>query len=119
MIDAEWEIIQRTYNTFADLKPLIEYDIEEGRIYAKPYKEYREEIDNPRARESLTILYEHAQANNLIALLIRDRKRQKVRMYAILRDESYRPDPSILTFADDYGKKARKKTKKKAKKKSW
>lgn len=116
IIDREWDIIQSTYNMFVELKPVIQLDIEGGRIYARPYKEYRESLNNPRARRSLTLLYEQALANDQIALLITDKRKQKVRMYCISHDESYRPDPSELTFADDYGKKTRKKSKKKAKK---
>jgi hypothetical protein len=47
------DMILTAYRAFKDKKPIILLDIQEQRIYAYPYKEYKETL-SPRSQASLT-----------------------------------------------------------------
>jgi len=44
MIYEHWEDIWRGYNLFADKCPVMLFDVQEQKIYAYPYKEFRAEM---------------------------------------------------------------------------
>ena len=85
--DPYWKIlrekqpyIQRLYETFADKRPVMLYDIQEGLIYAYPYEQYRLELSE-RSQASLKKQYEDAIANGMLVVFIRDNKKKKLRSY--------------------------------------
>ena len=69
-----WPDIHRLYETYAEKRPVMLYDIEERRVYAYPYVEYRADMSE-RSQASLKEQYEDAIANGRLVVFIRDKKR--------------------------------------------
>jgi hypothetical protein len=78
----KWPYIQRLYETFAEKRPVMLYDIQNRRIYAHPYEQYRLELSD-RSQASLKEQYEHAIANGMLVVFIRDNKKKKLRSYTV------------------------------------
>ena len=55
------------YERYADKKPIMLFDVQEQRIYAMPYAEYRADLSK-RSQASLKKQYECAIANGEIAI---------------------------------------------------
>lgn len=54
-----WPAILKIYMQFKDKKPIMLYDIQEQRIYAYPYTEFRDDMSE-KSQRSLTEQYETA-----------------------------------------------------------
>lgn len=70
------------YSDFAEAKPIMLLDIQEQRIYAYPYEEFKADM-NPRNQASLTDQYEQAIASDRIVVFVRDNDQQKLVSYSI------------------------------------
>jgi shikimate kinase len=86
------DMILTAYRAFKDKNPIILLDIQEQRIYAYPYKEYKETL-SPRSQASLTGQYEDAVASNHIIVFVRDNEQRKLKSYSI---ENRPARPSII-----------------------
>ena len=74
--------ILMVYTTFADKKPIILFDIQEQRIYAYPYKEFRDDM-NTRSQAILKDQYERAQADGKIVVFVRDNIKEKLVSFSL------------------------------------
>jgi hypothetical protein len=77
-----WPHLVRLYETFADKRPVLLYDMQEGRIYAMPYKEYRAGLSK-RSQASLKRQYERAIASGEIVVFVRDNEKEKLVSYSL------------------------------------
>ena len=77
-----WTHIYRLYETYADKRPVMLYDIQEHRVYAYPYDAYLADLSE-RSQASLKEQYEHAIANGMLVVFIRDNKKEKLRSYSV------------------------------------
>ena len=77
-----WPHIYFLYEQFADKLPVMVYDIQEHRVYANPYEEYRAGLSE-RSQASLKEQYEHANANGMVVVFIRDNKKRKLKSYSV------------------------------------
>ena len=77
-----WPYILRLYETFAAKKPVMLFDVQEHRIYALPYKEYRAGLSK-RSQASLKGQYEQAIANGQIVVFVRDNEKKKLVSYSM------------------------------------
>jgi hypothetical protein len=75
-------LIIMMYERYADKKPVILFDVQEQRIYAMPYAEYRAELSK-RSQASLKKQYERAMANGEIVTFVRDNRKQKLVSYSL------------------------------------
>ena len=116
LIQRDWEGIQKTYNMFSHLRPILEYDIHAGQIASYDFAEYREALGSPRSKMGITLQYEEAEPNNQIVLFIRDTEKEKLRSYIIERDDTIVMEPSRVTFVDLGAQKRMNKSRKKQKK---
>jgi hypothetical protein len=82
VIDEQWENILRMYSLFAAKGPVMLYDLQEQKIYAYPYKEFRADL-NRRSRAILKKQYRRARANNQMVLFIRDAENRAFRSYTL------------------------------------
>ena len=80
LIDEQWHNIVMVYETFQDKKPIIEYDIQNEKIYSYPAKEYIQSL-SLRTRKQTRKQYNEAVRNNQFILFIKDFKNQKLRSY--------------------------------------
>ena len=76
-----WPHIHRLYETYADKRPVMLYDIQERLVYAYPYKSYRAGLSE-RSQVSLKEQYEHANANGMFVVFVRDNKKKKLKSYS-------------------------------------
>ena len=77
-----WTHIYFLYERFADKRPVMLYDIQERRVYAFPYKEFRADLSE-RSQASLKEEYAHANANDMVVVFIRDNKKRKLKSYSV------------------------------------
>ena len=82
VVDRHRSLIVMLYEQYADKKPVMLFDIQEQRIYALPYAEYRAELSK-RSQASLKKQYERAIANGEIVIFVRDNHKEKLVSYSL------------------------------------
>jgi hypothetical protein len=70
------------YEMFAAKKPVMLFDIQEQRIYAYPYKDFRDQM-NERSQRMLKEQYEQAQIDGKIVVFVRDNVKQKLVSFSL------------------------------------
>ena len=70
------------YEMFDDKIPVMLFDIQEQRVYAYPYKGYRDDM-NERSQRILEQQYEQAQVDGQIVVFVRDNVKQKLRSFSL------------------------------------
>jgi hypothetical protein len=83
------DMILTAYRDFEDKKPIILLDIQEQRIYAYPYKEFKEDL-SLRNQASLTKQYEEAITTNRLVVFVRDNDQRRLVSYTIDYDRPAR-----------------------------
>ncbi|MDP2857133.1 MAG: hypothetical protein Q8P50_04050 [Bacillota bacterium] len=71
------EAIRTLYDSFADKAPVMLFDVQEQRIYAYPYVEFRKELST-RSQRSLKQQYERALQENQMVVFVRDNDQQRL-----------------------------------------
>ena len=66
-------------------KPIILYDIQEEKIYAYPYKEFRAELSK-KSQDSLKRDYEFASAHGSMIVFVRDNIQRRLVSYIMSTD---------------------------------
>ena len=80
LIDDQWHNITAMYHLFRKKKPIMEYDIGQGKILAYPAKSYINNLST-KTRKVTKKNYIKACKNNEFILFIRDEKNQIFRSY--------------------------------------
>jgi hypothetical protein len=75
-------LIVKLYERYADKKPVMLFDIQEQRIYAMPYAEYRADLSK-RSQASLKKQYERAIADGEMVVFVRDNEKEKLVSYSL------------------------------------
>ena len=87
-VTQQWAFIVRLYGQYADKKPIMLFDIQEQRVYAFPFKEFRAELSK-RSQASLTRQYGRALADGNVVVFVRDNEQEKLVSYSLsLKDEA-------------------------------
>jgi len=81
-IFALWPKILDMYRLFESKKPVMLYDLQEQKVYAYPYREFKAEM-NPRSQASLTEQYKQAIKENKMVIFVRDNEKRKLRSYTL------------------------------------
>jgi hypothetical protein len=82
MVYEHWEHILRWYNLFAAKRPVMLFDVQEQRIYAYPYQEFKAEL-SPRSQAILADQYQRALASNQMVVFVRDSQKRKLVSYSL------------------------------------
>ena len=82
VVSQHWSLIVMLYEQYADKKPVMLFDIQEQRIHALPYAEYRAELSK-RSQASLKKQYQRAIANGEIVVFVRDNHEEKLVSYSL------------------------------------
>ena len=82
VVSQHWSLIVMLYEQHADKKPVMLFDIQEQRICALPYAEYRTELSQ-RSQASLKKQYQRAIANGEIVIFVRDNHEEKLVSYSL------------------------------------
>jgi len=81
-----WDHILMMYREFARLKPIILFDIQEQRIYAYPYQEFKDEL-RASNQASLEAQYTSAIAMSKFVLFVRDNVERRLVSYSLSCEE--------------------------------
>jgi exopolysaccharide biosynthesis predicted pyruvyltransferase EpsI len=84
-IQEQWPNICGLYSIYESKRPIILYDIQEKKIYAYPYNEFRAELSR-KSQASLKRDYESASAHGNMIVFVRDNIQQKLVQYVMSTD---------------------------------
>ena len=76
-IREQWGNILGLYKTFEDKKPVMEFDIQNRKIYAYPYKDYKAQLSK-RSQIMLKKQYEEALQTNKMVVFVNDSEERKL-----------------------------------------
>ncbi len=77
VIDEQWSNILKLYKKFEDKKPIMLFNMQERRIYAYPYEDFKSDL----TKKSQTILekqYKDAILDNNVVVFVRDNEQGKL-----------------------------------------
>ena len=77
--------IRALYMTYESKKPIILYDIQDKKIYAYPYKEFKAELSK-KSQASLEHDYKSASALGSVVVFVRDNIERKLVSYTMSID---------------------------------
>ena len=81
-VGEQWDNILGLYKRFEDKKPVILLDIQEQKIYAYPYNNFRSNLSK-RSQIQLEEQYEAAILNNKIVVFVRDNEKRDLVSYSV------------------------------------
>ncbi|MCP4385066.1 MAG: hypothetical protein GY798_27260 [Hyphomicrobiales bacterium] len=84
-IQEQWPNIRGLYMACGRQEPIILYDIQEKKIYAYPYKEFKAEMSK-RSQASLEHDYKSASALGSMVVFVRDNIERKLVSYTMSID---------------------------------
>src|SRR3974377_884910 len=79
-IQEQWPNIRGLYMTCGSKKPIILYDLQENKIYAYPYKEFKAELSK-KSQASLEHDYKSASILGSMVVFVRDTMERKLFSY--------------------------------------
>ena len=84
-IQEQWPNLRGLYMAYGSKKPIILYDIQEKKIYAYPYKEFKEDLSK-KSQESLERDYKSASVLGSMIVFVRDNVERKLLSYTMSID---------------------------------
>jgi hypothetical protein len=84
-VHEQWPNIRALYMTYERKKPIILYDIEEQKIYAYPYEEFKADL-NEKSQAALENDYESASVVGSMVVFVRDNIKRKLVSYIMSVD---------------------------------
>ena len=84
-IQDQWRNIRALYMTYENKKPIILYDLQEQKIYAYPYKEFKAEMSE-KSQAVLASDYKSASALGKMVVFVRDNVERKLLSYTVSVD---------------------------------
>ena len=84
-IQEQWPKIRSLYSVYESKRPIILYDLQEQKVYAYPYKEFRAELSK-KSQDLLKGDYEFASAHGSMIVFIRDNIQRKLVSYVMSTD---------------------------------
>ncbi len=82
LVEEQWPNILALYRMYEEKKPVMLFDIQEQRLYAYPYDEFKANL-NPRNQTKLEEQYKEATADSSIVVFVRDNEQMKLVSYAL------------------------------------
>jgi len=82
LVEERWPNIFELYSMYEEKKPVMLFDIQEQRIYAYPYDEFKADLI-PRNQATLEEQYKEATANSSIVVFVRDNEQMKLVSYVV------------------------------------
>ena len=81
-IQEQWPYIRALYATYERKKPIILYDIQEKKIYAYPYKDFKAEMSG-KSQASLERQYKSASLHGSMVVFVRDNTERNLVSYTM------------------------------------
>jgi hypothetical protein len=82
IIQEQWYNILKLYKMFEDKKPIMLFDVQEQRIYAYPYHDFKVGM-NERSQAMLEEQYERALLRGQMVVFVRDNEAEKLISYSM------------------------------------
>jgi hypothetical protein len=76
-IEEQWPNILKLYKKFEDKKPVMFFDIQERKIYAYPYNDFKSNLSK-RSKTMLEKQYSDALLDNKIVVFVKDSEKRKL-----------------------------------------
>ncbi len=76
-IEAQWPNILKLFKKFEEKKPVMLFDIQEQKIYAYPYDDFKSMM-NEKSQPLLEEQYLDALSNNKMVVFVRDSEKRKL-----------------------------------------
>jgi len=76
-VEEHWPNIVELYKKFEDKKPVMLFDIQEQKIYAYPYNDFKS-LMNEKSQMMLENQYSDALLNNKMVVFVRDSEKRKL-----------------------------------------
>jgi len=77
VIEEQWSNILKLYKKFEDKKPIMLFDVQEERIYAYPYEEFKLDLSK-KSQSLLEEQYNDALLENKVVVFVRDNEQEKL-----------------------------------------
>jgi|SRR6516162_2931841 hypothetical protein len=84
-VQEQWQNIRALYMTYKSKRPIILYDLQEKKIYAYPYKEFKAELTK-KSQASLKHDYKSASALGSMIVFVRDNVERRLVSYVLSID---------------------------------
>jgi hypothetical protein len=81
-IEEQWQNIRALYVMYESKKPIILYDIQEEKIYAYPYNDFKAEMSK-KSQSSLEQQYKSASLDGSMVVFVRDNTERKLVSYTM------------------------------------
>jgi hypothetical protein len=85
-IREQWSYIRALYLTYEQNRPIILYDIQEKKVYAYPYEEFKAELSRT-SQASLEQDYKNATTIGNMVVFVRDNVKRKLVSYIVDIDD--------------------------------
>ena len=82
MVYDQWPNILMMYTMLATKRPVMLFDVQEQKIYAYPYKEFKAELSQ-RSQTILAKQYRQARHAHQMVVFVRDNEKQKLVSYSL------------------------------------
>lgn len=76
------EHVMAAYKQHEAKRPVMLFDIQEERIYAYPYEDFKSEL-SPKSQVTLAEQYEQAQRSGKMVVFVRDNENRRLASYSI------------------------------------
>jgi hypothetical protein len=80
--EANWPHILRLYRLCEDRRPVMLYDLQEERVYAYPYPEFKAEL-SARSQRALEDQYEQACRGGKVVVFVRDNDARRLVSFSV------------------------------------
>ena len=78
-----WEQIVAGYKHFEDKRPVMLYGIQENRIYAYLYEDFKNDMSSAKSQASLAEQYELARRAGTMVVFVRDNEARRLASYSM------------------------------------
>ena len=78
-----WEHVVAGYKQFEDKRPVMLYDIQENRIYAYHYEDFKNDMSPAKSQASLAEQYELASQAGTMVVFVRDNEARRLVSYSM------------------------------------
>jgi hypothetical protein len=75
VIDEQWSNIFKLYKKFEDKKPIMLFDMQDGKIYAYQYESFKSELSK-KSQSMLQKQYNDALLDNKVVVFVRDNEQE-------------------------------------------